>query len=191
MELVFIRHGESEANVLQRDVGDFCCGRWDCALTEAGRRQAESLRGRAEVSGADVIICSPLRRTRETAASFADKPVIYDARITERTLGDFDGKWNRDLEKVPEYNKYFTDKNYMDFRGNFYISTPNGESYADVVKRVTPFLHELKIKGYKKTVVVSHVIAIRCMLKVVLGLPEEETIKYKVKQCEPITVTLT
>ena len=54
MKLVFVRHGESEANVLARGSGGgFCCGRWDCELTEKGREQAASLRGNPDVSGAD------------------------------------------------------------------------------------------------------------------------------------------
>ena len=189
MELVFVRHGESEANVLARGSGGgFCCGRWDCELTETGREQAARLKGNPEVSGADAIFSSPLKRAYETASAFADGPIIRDACLMERTLGDFDGKWNKDLEKIPEYAKYFDDDHSPNFRGGFYLSTPNGESYADVVKRVTPFFKELYDSGFKKVVIVSHAIAIRCMLYVVSGLSEEETIKYKVKQCEPITV---
>ena len=47
MQLIFIRHGESEANVLQTNREDFYCGRWDCELTENGRLQARRLRGAA------------------------------------------------------------------------------------------------------------------------------------------------
>jgi len=190
MKIVLIRHGESEANVLARENSGFCCGRWDCDLTEKGIEQAGSLKTCAEVLGADAIFCSPLKRARQTAAGFADRDVILDDRIVERTLGDFDGKWNYELIKVDAYKKYFTDDLKDNFRSSFTVATPNGESYDDVVKRVTPFLDELKQSSYNKVVVVSHVIAIRCMLKVLEDLTEKETITLKVRQCEPISIII-
>lgn len=185
MELVFIRHGESEANA--REAGGFFSGRWDCALTPRGRMQADSLKENEMIRGADAVFCSPLKRAADTAAAFADpKTIIRDARITERTLGDFDGKWRHELENRDEYRKYFTEAEYMLFRNSFTVSPPNGENYGDVVRRVTPFLEELKKSGIRKAVIVSHAIAIRCMLKVVKNLPEEETLRIDVRQCEPI-----
>ena len=85
-----------------------------------------------------------------------------------------------------EYRKYFTEAEYMLFRNSFTVSPPNGENYGDVVRRVTPFLEELKKSGIRKAVIVSHAIAIRCMLKVVKNLPEEETLRIDIRQCEPI-----
>ena len=191
MEFVFIRHGESEANVLAKNNGGFCCGRWDCDLTEKGKEQAKRLRGCADIKDADAVFCSPLKRSRQTAAGFTDNDVIIDDRITERTLGDFDGKWNYDLIRINEYKKYFNKDLKDTFRGSFTARTPNGESYVDVVNRVTSFIKEISGKNYKKVVVVSHVIAIRCMLKVIANLSEEETISLKIKQCEPIVMHLT
>ena len=187
MELVFIRHGESEANALE--AGGFLCGRWDCGLTPRGRMQAERLKGNDMIRGAEAVFCSPLKRAADTAAAFADpKTLIRDARITERTLGDFDGKWRHELENREEYRKYFTDRDYMNFRNSFTVSPPNGENYGDVVRRVTPFLEELKRSGLRKAVIVSHAIAIRCMIKAAENLPEEETLRLDVRQCEPIRV---
>ncbi|MBQ6575674.1 MAG: histidine phosphatase family protein, partial [Lachnospiraceae bacterium] len=140
----------------------------------------------ADVCGADVIVCSPLLRTRQTAAEFADREITIDDRIIERTLGDFDGKWKSELMENEEYKKYFTDPALAPFRSSFTVSAPHGESYADVVKRVTPFLSDLKNGDYKKVVIVSHAIAIKCMMKVLKNLTEDETLKFKVRQCEPM-----
>ncbi len=186
MELVFVRHGESEANAREDRSSGFFCGRWDCELTERGRQQARSLKGSWIVSGSDAIFSSSLKRALATAACFADRPVIPDARLVERTHGDFDGRYRSELEKIGEYRRYFTDKRFADFRNSFTRSAPNGETYADVVKRVTPFLEELRDRAYKKVIIVSHFGAIRCMLKVVNGLSEEETLALHVYQCEPI-----
>ena len=188
MELVFVRHGESAANVLQKDNGGFYCGRFDCELTEHGYEQAKSLKGCEAVTGADVLFSSPLKRARETASCFADREILIDERITERSLGVFENKFRADLEKTDEYRRYFEDGRFSGFRNSFTVSVPGGESYGDVIKRVTPFLEELICGNYKKAVIVSHYAAIRCMLKIVKGLSEEETVKTKVIQCEPITV---
>jgi broad specificity phosphatase PhoE len=186
MELVFVRHGESEANRLDREYGDFYCGRWDCGLTDEGRSQAAGLRGCAAVSGADAIFSSPLRRALDTAAAFADREVITDARLTERTLGDFDGKRRSELERLPEYRKYFSEERFAGFRNSFTVSAPNGECYRDVILRVMPFLEELRSCGLRKAVVVSHFCTIRGMLNVIGNLSEEETLKIRVYQCDPI-----
>ena len=188
MELVFVRHGESEANRLEGEKGGFFCGRLDCAMTARGRAQAESLRGNAAVAGADAVFCSPLRRTVETAAAFTSRGLILDERITERSLGDFEGRWSAELAGIDAYRKYFTQEPFTAFRNSFTVSAPNGETYADVIRRVTPFLEELRGGDYRKVVVVSHAIAIRCMIKQIRGLSEEETLRLPVRHCEPIAI---
>ena len=186
MELVFVRHGESEANLPEMVEGGLYCGRWNCALTEKGILQARALKGNSAVCGADVIFCSPLLRTRQTAAEFADREITIDERLVERTLGDFDGKWKSELMKNEEYKKYFTDPALLPFRSSFTVAAPGGENYTDVVKRVSAFLSDLKNESFKKAVVVSHCVAIKCMMKVLKNLSEDEIIKLKIRQCEPI-----
>lgn len=188
MELVFVRHGESLANDLEKEKDGFFCGRWDCELTESGRMQARSLKGNSHVTGADAIFSSPLKRAVDTAYEFADREIICDARIIERSLGDFEGKWKQDLMAREEYRKYFTEKRYEHFRHSFSLSAPHGENYGDVVLRVTPFLEDLKRRNDRKIVIVSHAIAICCMLKVVQNLSEEDALKIRLMNCDPIRV---
>ena len=188
MKLVLIRHGESEANVLQSQNSFFYCGRWDCELTEKGRMQAKLLKGNAVLDGAKKIISSPLKRAVDTATGFTDREITVDARLTERSLGDFNGKFRGDLEKIPEYKKYFTERRLLPFRSSFSVCAPNGETYADVVKRVTSFLEELKTLDLEKVIIVSHAVAIRCMLKIINGLSEEETLALFIDNCDPVAV---
>ena len=188
MELVLIRHGESVANVLQKTENGFFCGQWDCELTETGRSQARSLKNSEYVKNADLIFSSPLKRAADTAAAFAGRDIIFDARLKERSMGVFEGKRKSDLEQIAEYRKYFTDERYSGFRSSFTVSAPGGETYSDVVARVSSFLFDLRGGNYKKVIVVSHYAAIRCLIKVIKGLSEEETVAIKVKQCEPIAL---
>ncbi len=190
MEIVLIRHGESEANRINREEYPLFCGRWDCELTEKGRKQAESLKNDPAVSGADALYSSPLKRARETAESFWDKEIIFDDRLVERTLGVFDGRRISDVENDPLYAKYFTDPEYSNFRSGFTARAPGGENYGDVEKRVSSFINDVMKKGYSKIVVVSHVCVVRCFLKILKGLTEEETPSLRIVQCEPVILTV-
>ena len=189
MEIVLIRHGESTANALSPENAIFC-GRFDCPLTEKGEDEARSLRGRAELENADAVFVSPLRRTVQTAVLFGAENIITDARLTERTMGDFDGRKVREIMENPAYRRYFEDENYKYFRASFTQSAPHGESYADVSRRAEDFLRDVKSRGYRKIVVVSHMHAIRCILKAANHLTEAETLRLKIRQCEPITVVV-
>ncbi len=190
MELVLIRHGESVANVLQKTENGFFCGQWDCELTDTGRSQARSLKNSEYVKNADLIFSSPLKRAADTAAAFADRDIIFDARLKERSMGSFEGRRKSDLEQIEEYRKYFTNERFTGFRGSFTVAAPGGETYSDVTARVSSFLQDLKLKNCKKAVVVSHYAAIRCMIKVIKGLSDEETVALKIRQYEPIALEL-
>lgn len=189
MKIVLIRHGESEANRLSLKPEGFLCGRWDCELTEKGLEQALSLRGNPSIAEAEAFFCSPLKRTLQTIAAFTDNEYIVDNRIQERTMGDFDGHTVSELFDNPIYFKYFHG-DQTDFRASFITSAPKGENYSDVEKRVGSFLEGLKKKDYNKVVIVSHYVAIRCMIKIINGLSEEDTLKLRVHQCEPIELVL-
>ena len=67
--LYFVRHGESEWNVLKK-----ICGQTDVPLTDKGREQARTSAAKIIERGikADEIWCSPLQRAKETAEIYSD-----------------------------------------------------------------------------------------------------------------------
>ena len=95
-ELLLVRHGQSEWNAI---------GRWqghaDPALSELGRRQATVAAG--SVGAVDGIISSDLIRAAETAAIIAQQigvgPVMVDARLRERDVGEWSGLTRVEIEK--------------------------------------------------------------------------------------------
>lgn len=95
-DLLLVRHGQSEWNAI---------GRWqghaDPALSELGRRQATVAAG--SVGAVDGIISSDLIRAAETAAIIAQQvgvgPVILDARLRERDVGEWSGLTRVQIEK--------------------------------------------------------------------------------------------
>ena len=86
MNLLVIRHGESEADLL--DVHE---GRADFALTERGHRQAEAMANYvAENFDISKIYASTLTRAKQTAQHLSDKisiPIILDENLMEFNNG--------------------------------------------------------------------------------------------------------
>ena len=189
MTILLIRHGESRANEIDQTEPLFC-GRWDVPLTEHGRGQARALQNHPAILGADALYSSPLIRAIETAKEFYHGEIFVDERLTERTLGAFDGKRIREIKSNPAFFRYFTDPGLTDFRASFTTRAPGGENYTDVTARVSSFLEDLKKQNYKKVILVSHYAAIRCMIKLIKNLSEEETLALKISHCEPIRLEL-
>ena len=86
-KIVFIRHAESEYN---RD--GIWAGRVDCSLTEKGIESAKKL-GNTIENNFDTIYCSPLKRAKQTLeAIFPNAKPIYDERIIEISIGEWEDK---------------------------------------------------------------------------------------------------
>ncbi len=83
--ITFIRHAETEANA-----EGVWSGRSDVPLSEHGRMSLEALGRRLRTVSFDVVISSPLRRARETAAAFSSDVAIWDDFV-ELDLGRWDG----------------------------------------------------------------------------------------------------
>ena len=62
MEILYTRHGQTEWNVLKK-----IQGRTDIELNEVGIEQAEIARDKLKNEKVDLIICSSLKRARQTA----------------------------------------------------------------------------------------------------------------------------
>lgn len=86
MKILVIRHGESEADLL--DVHE---GRADFALTERGHRQAEAMAHYvADNYDVSKIYASTLTRAKQTAQHLSDKteiPIIFDENLMEFNNG--------------------------------------------------------------------------------------------------------
>ncbi|WP_429101181.1 histidine phosphatase family protein [Aeromonas veronii] len=91
MELVVIRHAETQANAEGRYQGAL-----DIGLNDDGVRQISRLAEKVAVTEPpfDRLLASPLQRTRESAAIFArqlDLPVELAPAFRERHVGLFEG----------------------------------------------------------------------------------------------------
>ena len=164
--LILVRHGETAANADHR-----MQGRLDLPLNERGRRQAAALAGVA--GDATLVVCSPLRRARDTAAAIAagggsaggsDPEVVVDERWVEIDYGELDGRpvagsW------VPLWEHWRDDPEY---------APPGGESLASVGRRVRAACEELAERAATDdVVVVTHVSPIKAAVTWALDVGEE------------------
>lgn len=100
VEIVVVRHGETEWSANGRHTS-----RTDLPLTEAGRERAEALTGVLAERRFSLVLCSPLRRARETCelAGFGDVAERCDD-LHEWDYGEYEGLTTPEIrEQVPDW----------------------------------------------------------------------------------------
>lgn len=93
MELVLVRHGESEA-YLDGNPFELAGGHGDPPLSEQGIAQARRVAGRLRGESIDAIYVTTLRRTVQTAAPLAEQlglGLLLEPGLREVHLGDWEG----------------------------------------------------------------------------------------------------
>lgn len=154
--LVFVRHGESEGNVLSVDErAKFECGTNAYPLTERGRRQAkitgEYLRNR--FGKFDVYYTSYYCRTHETLEIMYPEAHVYeDSRLAESQRGIWNALTNQEMhERHPD------EVMRKAREGLYHYRPPGGENWPDIELRVHSFLGTIArdLSG-KKVLIVGH-----------------------------------
>lgn len=119
MKITLIRHAESiynEKRLLQ--------GQVDYELSKKGLKDTKE-RSKNFPSNFDICFCSPLKRTKQTAeilVPYLNK--IYDERIIERGLVDWENTPNTDEKQFLMHNK---------------TVPPNGETFEKFDSRISDF----------------------------------------------------
>ncbi|GET93075.1 fructose-6-phosphate2-kinase/fructose-2,6-bisph os phatase-likeprotein [Leishmania tarentolae] len=182
--IFFTRHGQSEYNLEDRLGGD-------PDLTETGRIDAEDIArfferqvktnvnlfdyrtSMWEENGEFEVWCSQLRRTQRTAQPTADilshgvlKPFKW---LNEIHAGICEDMTNEEVKSLYPFIQRFRHTDKVGFR------YPDGESYVDLVRRLTPLLNDLN-NCMKCVVVVAHQAVLRTMLSFFGGRPVEEAV---------------
>lgn len=142
MKLYVLRHGQTQYNVEKK-----FNGRFDEDINEEGIRQAEKAAETVKNLEIDLVICSPLKRTRHTCeiANVNKVPVIFDERLEERDIGVYTGK------PLGE----FYEKEYWNYNSTKEVE--GLESIRDLFNRVKAFLDEIKEKYKDKNILlVTH-----------------------------------
>jgi len=161
MELIIVRHGQSEAN--QQDITSGP----DVSLTIEGKQQAGDLARRLQNLEIEKIYSSPFKRAMHTAQPIADLLNIridVDHRLREVSFGSFEGRPHSEVVKIigKDPRGLFNEYEY-DFKPY------GGESSKEVEARVKSFLEDLKKQRYKLVLIVTHGGIIRWINYLVTG----------------------
>lgn len=134
MDIILIRHGETDENVLRT------FSTKSAQLTEEGRDQIRRIKPFVDSLSYDKVYISPLDRTRDSASVLGVEGEI-DKRIQEVDFGDFEGKTYKELQELYPDKVALWDGDYINYQ------TPNGESLKLAYDRVVGFLEEIVEKG--------------------------------------------
>ena len=176
-----LRHGQTEHTPERR-----FSGRNDLPLSLTGRAEAEAAAARAAELGIEVVVASPLRRTRETAEIVATSLgliVSFDEDLVELDFGDLEGlTFEEALTLHPLAARRFgTDVT---------VRAPGGESVADVSARVSRARRRILSEHAGRTVlVVSHVTPIKLLLAAGMGVGDEVVHRVFLEAASLCTVT--
>ena len=178
MKLYVIRHGQTDWNVKEK-----CQGRTDIELNNTGIKQAQNAKEQLKKHKIDLIICSPLKRTRKTAEIINEtinSEIIIDERIIERGYGNLEGKTDEEWKEIIGDNVSIA--NYYNLNWN----KQNIEPIQDICKRVWEVLDEIKEKYNDKNILlVTHGGTCRAINAYFNGIGEDGHVQSaKIKNCE-------
>lgn len=154
--LTVVRHGRTDANR-----SGLLLGRLDVDLDPVGEAQATALAH--AVGPADRIVCSPLQRTRSTAAAWGS-PVEVDERWIELDYGALDGTPLREVDADL----------WQRWRSDVAFAPAGGESLRSLGERVAAACDDLLDAARDgHVVVVTHVSPIKAAVAWAMGVGVE------------------
>lgn len=186
VELLLIRHGESEGNVAATaarlagaEVIEVPARDADVNLSNTGQEQAKAL-GTAlarfeDEARTDAVVSSPYARARQTASIAVQTSgwpltVRIDERLRDRELGILDRLTRLGVEK-----RFPDESERRLWLGKLYYRPPGGESWADVALRLRSVLDELNTHGRgHRVMLVCHDAVIMVFRYILEGMSEEE-----------------
>lgn len=158
MKIFVLRHGETVENksgIMQ--------GNMDTLLSEEGKLEAFNVKKQIENASIDLIICSPKKRTIETAKIVApNTPIIFDERLLSRDHGEFEGKKRTEIN----LNDYWNIKKNIQYE--------KAESVAHLFNRVSSLLNDISINyPNKRVMLVTHSGICRVLYYYFNGFPSD------------------
>lgn len=163
-ELLLARHGETIWNSSRRIQGQL-----DSELTARGKLQAQQLAKKCQRLQLDHIYCSNLYRavlSAQICQEILNIELAIDARLAERNLGDFQGKYFKDLKQQNNFLAIFQTIGHE--------SPLNGESSYQCQNRISDALISIcKKHRNQKLLVIFHGEAMRCFLSKLLTLKQD------------------
>jgi len=180
-----VRHGVTTHSLERRFSGSG--GRFDPELAPQGVSQVEAAAAEVAVrGGGDVLVCSPMLRTRQTAAILGERigltPVVVDG-LQEARFGEWDGfTFAEVMERWPD--------EMAAWLASPEVSPPGGESLREIYARVSAALDGVLAEHTgKRVIVAAHVGTIRSLTARALGAPLESMNRMELAPASITTLT--
>ena len=189
MNLVLVRHGQSEWNALNLFTG------WkDPGLTDQGRQEANQAGQLIQSLNLDfdVMFTSALVRAQLTGDIILNIikqthiPTIKNQALNERNYGDLAG-----LNKDDARAKWGAEQVQI-WRRSYDIPPPGGESLKDTGERVMPYFNQEILPLIKKgqnILISAHGNSLRSMIKFLDNISDTEIVKLEIPTGAPIHFT--
>jgi ribonuclease H / adenosylcobalamin/alpha-ribazole phosphatase len=182
--IYFVRHGETILTPQRKFSGT---GSLDPELMQEGLDQADLVAEECAKLGAEILIASPLNRTRQTAEAISRTTgleIIFDKAWYELSFGDWDG---RSIEEVREQEP----DQYQSWINSSSYAPPGGESYDEASIRIEEALEKL-VAEYpgKKIIVVTHNGVIKTAAKIAVGGPNDAVFHMDATPCSLSSVSI-
>ncbi len=177
MRLLLTRHGQTDWNIAGRYQGQS-----NVPLNQTGQLQAGQIAQRLSRESIHAIYSSDLSRAADTAQKIINlqkqTPALQmDSRWRELSFGNWEGMTYKEMSAhSPElFSNWMVDpKN---------ISTPNGETLAQLAERIKSAFEEIKNNHKDQTVlVVAHSGSLQTLLAVTLGVDLNRYWQFRVGQ---------
>lgn len=182
--IFLIRHGETALTPLKKFSGD---GPLNPELTPNGLAQAELVASAVARLNPEIIISSPLNRTKQTANALAratSLPINYNDFWIECSFGIWDGmSINEVKEKYPaDYHAWLCSTSF---------APPEGESYDAVSARIDMALEEIVAKyPGQRVAVITHNGTIKTAAKLAIGAQADSIFHIDVAPCSITTLSI-
>ncbi|RYA40859.1 2,3-diphosphoglycerate-dependent phosphoglycerate mutase GpmB [Enterobacter cloacae complex sp. 2DZ2F2B] len=166
LQVYLVRHGETQWNAERRIQGQS-----DSPLTDKGVQQAWQVAERARTLGITHVISSDLGRTQQTARIIADAcgcDVTLEPRLRELDMGVLEKRPIDTLTEIEEGWRRTLVNGTEDGR------IPEGESMQELC---------LKLPAGSRPLLVSHGIALGCLVSTILGLPAYAERRLRLRNC--------
>lgn len=131
-------------------VAGLCYGQTDVPLKDTFEKEAEIVKQKLKDIPYDVVLSSPLSRSKKLAEYCGYTGIHLHDRLKEMYMGDWEmEEWNE--IDIAEWEKDWIN-----------TPTPNGESFMQMYNRVVSLLDELKEKKYSSVIIFTHGGVINC-----------------------------
>ncbi len=173
MKILVTRHGQTDWNVEKR-----IQGRTDIELNNKGIEQAYQTKENLKNEKIDLIICSPLKREKQTADIInkdRNIPIIYDERLLEICYGENEGRLHDDFD----YDGFWSIVNTHEYK--------DAENVNKFIQRAHNFLNDLKNRKEENILIVTHNGVCRAINTYFNGIPNDNNIiDLGIKNCEVV-----